>query len=463
MSSSSPKSAKDYVEHALCLMKQSNFFDSSCVLRVVYTLVPISDRSKLAHLLVQCGVALHDPLLMSYVADIPSTEWDTQHLRLARLMLNTTIHENMKRDCLAEVANRPAFTLNDHGWDQCIMVCAGGDALLTQLFCNLKSLEVFWTSPDSSAEQPAVVVVHAAEVSLEEQAYFRKQFAFITNLSFFDLEHSLLVVESELTAQSLRGYQIKLAAMVAIPARHVLMIDADLLWLRDPRDILNECRRDGRAAYLFSDFWHFVTKRHERTSSTSFLYALHGIDYNRREFESGVVYMNRELAYNSIAMLRHMAINHKYYFNLTFGDKDLYYLALRVQGHEVPSSPQPKMLGTLDDRGLFHSQSMIQMFGDQSTPSHIHTTLHPINDDDVRVPTHICNDGDKIHFVQRTLNSGKVVGTVACETADAEKLETPNVYQYVYLLALHSRCEFQANQAGAGRPPLQADQGHGHV
>ena len=443
---SSPKNAKEYVDRAFQLMKEGSFFEASCVLRVVHPLVPKSDRSKLAHLIVQCGVALHDALLMSYVSEIDSAEWEINHLRLARLLLNTTIHETMKRDCLAEAAKQPRFTLSEKGWDQCIMVCAGGDALLTQLYCNLKSLEAFWSLAENQ-DQPAVVVVHAAEMSSEEQAFFRKEFAFIKNLSFFDLEHSLLVVESELTAQSLRGYQIKLAAMAAIPARHVLMMDADLLWLRDPRDILNACRGDGKAAFLFSDFWHFVTKRHERTSSTSFLYSLHGIDHNRREFESGVVYMNRELTYASVAMLRHMAINHKYYFNLTFGDKDLYYLALRVQGHDVKSSPQPKMLGTLDQDGLFHSQSMIQMFGD--APSHIHTTLHPINDEDVRIPTHICHDGDKIQFVQRTLSSGKIVGTVACEPADAEQLETPNVYEYVYLAALQARLRFRASPATA--------------
>eukprot|EP00966_Prymnesium_polylepis_P212722 4926800-Prymnesium_polylepis.1 len=105
---------------------------------------------------------------------------------------------------------------------------------------------------------------------------FRSTFSRL-NLEFFNIAESALVLESRLTASLLRGFQIKLAALVAIPARRVLMMDADLLWVRNPRYIIASCKASGVHADLFRDFWHFVDRRHEKSSSTSFLYSLHEI------------------------------------------------------------------------------------------------------------------------------------------------------------------------------------------
>ena len=269
---------------------------------------------------------------------------------------------------------------------------------------------------------------------------FRSTFSKL-KLEFFNLAESPLVLESHLTASSLRGFQIKLAALVAIPAHCVLMMDADLLWVKDPRHIITKCKSSGVHAHLFRDFWHFEERQHEKSSSTAFLYSLHGLDYNISEFESGVVFFDREHAYKSIAMLKYMVLNYEYYFSLTFGDKDLFYLALRsAQKANISISEIPKMLGCVYDEGrsgrdtnVFYSQSMIQCFDE--SPSHIHTTLHPVGDEGFDIPTHICNDGTKIQHVQRNIGNN-LVGTVACDMINASNIELPNIYRHIYAHAI---------------------------
>lgn len=421
--------ANDYFQNAISLMQSTppHYLAASCVLRFLYERIDEAERPKLARLLVQCGVALHDNTLMLYTEKLPAGE-STPQVQLARFMTNSAIHEHKKIECLAEAATQPAFSLPPgRSWDECIVVCAGGEQLLKQLFCNLKSLEVLWVG---KSQKPPVVVAHAAEICAAEVGRF--SYAFPTmDLTFFDLAESTLVMESHLTPQSLRGFQIKLAAIVAIPAKRMLLMDADLFWLIDPCHIIDSCKTQHVVAHLFSDFWHFVRKRHEKTSSTSFLYSLYDVDFDRQEFESGVVYVDRENTYRSVAMMRHMLLNYDYYSSLTFGDKDLYYLALKTQQANMTISEVPKMLGCVHD-DLFHSQSMLQSFNGH--PSHIHTTLHPIGDDDFCIPTHLCNRGEDIHFVQRTLKN-RTVGTVACDIQAASSLEHPNLYERVYLSA----------------------------
>ena len=442
MTSNTPRTANDYVHFALQLMQSTppQYVAASCVLRFLHQNISESERPKLAKFLVQCGVALHDKSLMNYVSEIPQNDLTSQ-CKLAEFMLHTTLHERHRNDCLSEADLQPNFYSTTDTWDDIILVCAGGDKLLRQLYCNLKSLELFQYKDTywGNLQKIPIVVAHADEISHADITHFESTFTSL-KLVFFNLAESVLVLESSLTADMLRGFQIKLAALVAIPACRVLMMDADLLWLTDPRHIIAKCKKDQVHAYLFSDFWHFVHRRHEKSSSTSYLYSLHGLDYDMSEFESGVVFFDRQRAYKSIAMLRYMVLNFEYYFSLTFGDKDLYYLALKSQNTTISISKMPNMLGCVyddgregRDSGVFYSQSMIQHFDEK--PSHIHTTLHPIGDEGFDIPTHLCEDGEKIQFVQRRIDN-KTVGTVACNITDAKALPTPNLFSHVYISAL---------------------------
>jgi len=437
------RTANDYVQFAFSLMQSTppQYLAASCIFRFLHENISESEKPKLAKFLVQCGIALHDASLMNYVSQINDI---TQQSELARFMLNTALHEQHRDGCVAEAEHQPAFRSTSCTWDDIILVCAGGDKLLQQLYCNLKSLEVFkykntyW----GALQEITIVVAHADELTETEMTKFKSTFSNL-KLEFFNVADSALVLESRLTASLLRGFQIKLAALVAIPARRVLMMDADLLWIKDPRHIIAKCKSSEVHAHLFRDFWHFVERRHDKSSSTSFLYSLHEIDYNISEFESGVVFFDREHAYKSIAMLRYMVMNYEYYFSLTFGDKDLFYLALQHQKANVSISEIPRMLGCVYDEGrsgrdtnVFYSQSMIQSF--DGSPSHIHTTLHPVGDEGFDIPTHICNDGKTIQFVQRNINN-KMVGTVACDMIHALNIEIPSIYDHIYACALRDK------------------------
>jgi hypothetical protein len=79
---------------------------------------------------------------------------------------------------------------------------------------------------------------------------------------------------------------------------------------------------------------------------------------------------------------------------------------------------------------------MLQSF--DGSPSHIHTTLHPIGDEGFDIPTQICNDGKKIKFVTRKIDN-RTVGTVACDMIDALTIETPNIYNHIYVCAIRDK------------------------
>ena len=107
-------------------------------------------------------------------------------------------------------------------------------------------------------------------------------------------------------------------------------------------------------------------------------------------------------------------------------------MAAKKTGANVKvNSRLPMMLGNVLD-GEFTSQSMVQLV--ENGPSHIHMTLHPISDDNVKVPTHLCEDSNHIHFVQRRINN-KNVGTVACEVENSIELNPINIYSKTYTSA----------------------------
>lgn len=437
-----PTTANEFLQVGVSFMnsRPPQYLAASCVFRYLYQIVSSqTDRSTISGYLVICGIELHDTSLINHVQQISLND-TSRDVQLARFMSNTNLHEKMRDACRLEAVRQTDFQVADETLEDVILVCAGGEKLMTQLYCNLKSLEVFQYDDTQwgSLQNIKIVVAHANEVTESEIFKFKSCFKTLS-IEFFNLCESELVTESNLTADTLKGFQIKLAALVAIRARRVLLMDCDIFWVQDPRHIIANCKRNEFDAHLFCDFWHFVKHRHEKSASTSFLYSLHGIDYNISEFESGVLYFDREKAYKSVAILKHMVINYEYYFSFTYGDKDLYYIALKSQNAKISISEKPKMLGCVyRDSNEFHSQSMLQAFN--SKPSHIHTTLHPIGDDGFDIPTHICDDAYKICFVQRTIKN-TVVNTVGCEPEDTTVLDTPNIYKHIYVCALRDYSE----------------------
>jgi hypothetical protein len=406
-----PQTANDVLQHGVRLMERSMYFAASCVLRMLHNSLPAEEKHKTACLLAQCGIAMRSSELMSYAKE-SRVERLVQQVGLVQ---DTAMHKSMQTSLhAARDAPRPEW-LSTQSETRTIITCAGGKDLLTQLWANLHSLK------NVGCRLP-VEVFHADEVCSTHREAFVAAFANHFCIRFVNLAESALCAPPyNMHVSDLRGFQIKLAAMCMTSGRSVLMMDADILWLSNPESLFDRCE-DSYDAMVFSDIWHFQNKRHERTSTTTMLYETHALDTNIQEWESGVVYMNRESQWRAVAVLYHMCLNYQHYFRFTFGDKDLYHIALSVCGGRChPRLPVPCILGVMrpsptGEGEEFLSHSMLQRT--DSGPSHVHMTLHPISDPESKsIPSHMC-EADAIRFVTRSIN-GKNVGTIACDVCDA--------------------------------------------
>jgi hypothetical protein len=430
------ESPNEVLKHAVDLMNANLFFAASCVLKMLHGSLSDADRPKTAALLAQCGLALGSHELMQHAKE--GAALGAQMRNVIGFVQEKELHQHMLRLCEEDCRSLPEAHAPSPAGDFCVAICAGGPKLMLQLWANLHSLV------GTGFEGVDVVIVHADEIGEAEVDAFGREFGRSLRLRFLDVGACAeLVRRVGGGAGALRGYQIKMAAMCVLNYGRVLLCDADILWLRNP---LETIPRD-RDLFVFSDIWHFRAKRHDKSSTTSFLYRLHGVDSDVQEFESGVVYLDRAAAPGVVRMLFHMCVHHKYYFNLAFGDKDLYYLAARRRGASVRLCPRlPMMLGTVAD-GEFTSQSMVQSV--EAGPSHVHTTLHPIGDENAATPTHICRESDDIHFVERTI-AGKRVGTVACDLDRCDALDAVTIYSCAYASAFACAKTFSASAPEGG-------------
>eukprot|EP00965_Chrysotila_dentata_P232306 6198886-Pleurochrysis_carterae.AAC.7 len=215
-----------------------------------------------------------------------------------------------------------------------------------------------------------------------------------------------------------RGFQMKLAALAtAIEAAardgdsHVIMSDADILWLNSPVLLCNglgeDCEgvvtgtREPRVG-IFLDIWNGSDRRNERSATMRVLQRSHGVKsaLDAYECESGVVVVetaDTKKASAFAAVCRHLYTNHRYYFDLSYGDKDLYDIASVHARYRRVSLGDAKMLGFFEDGAdLAAMHSMLQRrFAPPGTHSHIHCTLFPTMADESRMrpdPTHIVHD-----------------------------------------------------------------------
>lgn len=409
----------DIMKYCIDLMNSNLFFAASCVLRLLHNCLSEEDSPKTATLIAQCGLALGSQELMNYAKQ---SNLNIQMRRVIGFVQETSLHKHMLEKCNEDCATLSVVSPID---DLCVAICAGGPNLMLQLWVNLHSLK----DTGFSADEATVVIVHANEISEHEVDKFTQEFSKFISLDFLNIKDCTDFVNTiDGGVNALRGYQIKLAAMCVLTYKNIILCDADILWIQNPLKSIN---RDCDL-FIFSDIWHFKCKRHEKSSTTSFLYRLHNVDSDIQEFESGLVYVNKERNAQFIKMLFHLCQNYRYYFKFSFGDKDLYYMAAQKARMNVKVNPHlPMMLGNVSGNE-FTSQSMVQIV--ENGPSHIHMTLHPMSDDNAKIPTHLCENSNDIDFVQRDINS-KTVGTVACKVENATELNYVNVYSKTYASA----------------------------
>ena len=374
---------------------------------VLITILPSLEgdsKSQVCRMIVTCGMALKNVEFMKLVDNVK----DPLLIQKVSMMLNTSIHEKYKK----KLQGSNSDEVVPLGGGNKILICAGGDDLLTQAWANISSLR------DTGCKLP-VTIVHANEISESEMKVLSK-----LNISFMNLKQEPYL--SRLPPiparyENLRGFQMKIASLVATDADSVILSDADILWVSNPESYLT-----GPDVHICQDIWHMSNKQHSKSAGTAWLYNIHGMSTNVQESESGVLFLNRKKCPGMVTSLSRFLEGIDYYFEMAFGDKDLYNIAAHINNIEISKSPMPHMLGYIDGN-KFVCQSMRQHMSNGAT-SHIHMTLLPFKklQDDITCPTHYCDDPNNISFVFRDID-GVRKQTIGSTVDKVNKLPTDNV------------------------------------
>ena len=384
---------QDMFNYAKLLAANDLHLAAAGVLIALLPSVEGESKSQICRMIVTCGMVLRNVEFMKLVSDVK----DPILIQKVSMLLNTTIHEKYKNKLL-QSNSEEVVTL---GGGPKILICAGGDNLLTQAWANIRSLR------ETGCELP-VTIVHANEITAPQMRILSN-----LNITFMNLKeepYASRLPQIPARYENLRGFQIKIAALVATDADNVILSDADILWAANPSSYLSLSD-----IHTFQDIWHMSNKQQSKSAGTAWLYNIHGMSTNVQETESGVIVMNRNKCTGMITTLCRMLEGIDYYFEMAFGDKDLYYIAAHVNGMKISKSSIPQMLGYLEDNE-FVCQSMRQPTPGGAT-SHIHMTLLPFKKDqrDVICPSQFCDDTDKIRFVFRNIDGERkqTVGSTA--------------------------------------------------
>lgn len=378
---------------------------------ILITILPSLDgdsKAQVSRMIVTCGMALRNVEFMKLVDNVK----DPVLIQKVSMLLNTTIHEKFKKRLLGSNSEEVVPL----GGGSKILICAGGDDLLTQAWANIRSLR------DTGCKLP-VTIVHANEISESEMKVLSK-----LNISFMNLKQEPYLSRlPQIPAryENLRGFQMKIASLVATDADSVILSDADILWVSNPESYLT-----GPDVHTCPDIWHMSNKQHSKSAGTAWLYNIHGMSTNVQESESGVLFLNRKNCTGMVTSLSRILEGVDYYFEMAFGDKDLYNIAAHINNIKISKSPMPHMLGYMEG-SEFVCQSMRQHTPNGAT-SHIHMTLLPFKklQEDITCPTHYCDDPNNISFVFKNIE-GERKQTIGSTIDKVKELPTDNVIPYI--------------------------------
>lgn len=396
---------------------------------VLITLLPSLEgdsRVQVSRMIVNCGIALQNTAFMKLIDNVN----DARLTQRVSMLLNTSIHEKYKNRLISSSSEETVHT----GGRTRVLICAGGDDLLTQAWANIKSLR------DTGCDLP-VSIVHANEISESQAKMLSKLNVELMNLK--DEPYASRLPKIPGVYENLKGFHIKMAALVATDAEKVILADADILWVTNPEVYLSI------DVHTFQDIWHMCNKQHSKSAGTSWLYNIHGMNANVQESESGVVVMNRKVCSRMITSLSRMLEGIDYYFEMSFGDKDLYDIAAHINNIKISKSPMPSMLGYIDGDD-FVCQSM-QQYTLSGCTSHIHMTLLPFKKEqtDLILPTHFCDDPSKIRFVVRTTDGIKNQ-TIGSTKKSVKELNGDSVIPFLIRHGYHNSREYSNTQLSNG-------------
>ena len=171
-------------------------------------------------------------------------------------------------------------------------------------------------------------------------------------------------------ARAASGYgYAKIAAVAHAPARHVLWVDADAWFLRDPAAVFASGDYAATGAHFFPDFYRYfatdgdfwgrvrVEQASDRGRAASRAAPVRAAfapgDWKAEAgLDSGLLAVDKARARAPLGRLRELAASSgdAFWRNASMGDKDLWKMAWILSGHDYALSPAPAVVGYFDPK-----------------------------------------------------------------------------------------------------------------
>ena len=175
------------------------------------------------------------------------------------------------------------------------------------------------------------------------------------------------------TKHSLSGYAYKIVALTFSSFEEVLLLDADNVVMRSPRQLFESEQYKYTGSLLWKDFW-LETRAPE--ASMIGAKALPG----NNTHESGQLLVNKKQAWKALMLSHHMNNFPNIFYPLSvnfmgLGDKELFALATRYLGNEYGLVEKgPDHIGVMSDRALVYGNTMMQ-HDELGSPIFLHANI----------------------------------------------------------------------------------------
>lgn len=186
---------------------------------------------------------------------------------------------------------------------------------------------------------------------------------------------------------ALRGWPLKIRALMHSKFAEVIMLDADNVPLADPSFLFSSSAYSSTGAL----FWHDFTSDPHWIAPE--FWSTHDLPYNagEYEFESGQMVVDRARVWDALLVAAEINRRYSSYYRFMYGDKDTFRVAFKMTG--TPYSVVPvhaELLGSLlpssSGRALFCGDTMLHFAPEPaSMPLFAHRTLSDWNTSHINI------------------------------------------------------------------------------
>ncbi|WP_050024688.1 hypothetical protein [Verrucomicrobium sp. BvORR034] len=210
-----------------------------------------------------------------------------------------------------------------HFSDQGIVIAAGGDTLLPCLWVLLHRLQA------TGCSLP-VEVWHLGEDEMpgDIRKLLSEKFPSATLVD-------ALAVRERHPVKILKGWELKVFAMLHCSFKEVLLLDADNVPMVDPTSVFQNPDYLDRGALFWPD-----QNRHARGRKAWRAFGLTPAEEDW-EVESGQVLVNKGRHWRALNLAMHLNEHSDYYYRLFYGDKESFYFAWKLLNEPFAMAPHP--------------------------------------------------------------------------------------------------------------------------